>query len=66
LNTAGDLMIRHFKEGMLKLRNSMRETMQTMEISSKAINPINIINAKAIWLLWGEMSMNLGVDLVIC
>ena len=48
LNTAGDLMIRHFKEGMLKLRNSMRETMQTMEISSKAINPINIINAKAI------------------
>ena len=48
LNTAGDLMIRHFKEGMLKLRNSMRETMQTMEISSKVINPINIINAKAI------------------
>lgn len=48
LNTAGDLMTRHFKEGMLKLRNSMRETMQTMEISSKAINPINIINAKAI------------------
>jgi len=26
----------------------MRETMQTMEISSKVINPINIINAKAI------------------
>ena len=48
LNTAGDLMMRHFKEGMLKLRNSMRETMQTMEISAKAINPINIINAKAI------------------
>jgi DNA-directed RNA polymerase subunit beta len=48
LNTAGDLMARHFKEGMLKLRNSMRETMQTMEISSKVINPINIINAKAI------------------
>jgi len=48
LNTAGDLMARHFKEGMLKLRNSMRETMQTMEITSKAINPITIINAKAI------------------
>jgi len=48
LNTAGDLMTRHFKDGMLKLRNSMRETMQTMEISSKVINPINIINAKAI------------------
>ena len=48
LNTAGDLMTRNFKEGMLKLRNSMRETMQTMEISSKSINPINIINAKAI------------------
>ena len=48
LNTAGDLMSRHFKEGMLKLRNSMRETMQTMEITSKVINPINIINAKAI------------------
>jgi len=48
LNTVGDLMSRHFKEGMLKLRNSMRETMQTMEITSKVINPINIINAKAI------------------
>jgi len=48
LNTVGDLMARHFKEGMLKLRNSMRETMQTMEINSKVINPINIINAKAI------------------
>ena len=48
LNTAGDLMARHFKEGMLKLRNSMRETMQTMEISSENINPLNIINAKAI------------------
>jgi len=48
LNTAGDLMTKQFKEGMLKLRNSMRETMQTMEISSKVINPINIINAKAI------------------
>ena len=48
LNTAGDLMMRHFKEGMLKLRNSMRETMQTMEISKSTINPINIINAKAI------------------
>jgi DNA-directed RNA polymerase subunit beta len=33
---------------MLKLRNSMRETMQTMEINSKSINPLNIINAKAI------------------
>jgi DNA-directed RNA polymerase subunit beta len=41
-------MTRHFKEGMLKLRNSMRETMQTMEISSKVVNPVNIINAKAI------------------
>ncbi|MCL2228490.1 MAG: DNA-directed RNA polymerase subunit beta [Firmicutes bacterium] len=48
LNTVGDLMAKHFKEGMLKLRNSMRETMQTMEITSKAINPIGIINAKAI------------------
>jgi DNA-directed RNA polymerase subunit beta len=48
LNTVGDLMARHFKDGMLKLRNSMRETMQTMEINSKTINPLNIINAKAI------------------
>ncbi|MCL2850739.1 MAG: DNA-directed RNA polymerase subunit beta [Firmicutes bacterium] len=48
LNTAGDLMARHFKEGMLKLRNTMRDTMQTMELSSKTINPVSIINAKAI------------------
>ncbi|MCL2569579.1 MAG: DNA-directed RNA polymerase subunit beta [Firmicutes bacterium] len=48
LNTAGDLMMRHFKDGMLKLRQTMRDTMQTMEISAKAINPITIINAKAI------------------
>ena len=48
LNTVGDLMSRHFKDGMLKLRNNMRETMQTMEINSKSINPLNIINAKAI------------------
>ncbi len=48
LNTVGDLMARHFKDGMLKLRNSMRDTMQTMEINSKSINPLNIINAKAI------------------
>ncbi len=48
LNTVGDLMSRHFKDGMLKLRNSMREAMQTMEINSKAINPLTIINAKAI------------------
>jgi DNA-directed RNA polymerase subunit beta len=48
LNTAGDLMAKSFKDGLAKLRNSMRETMQTMEISSKVINPINIINAKAV------------------
>ena len=48
LNTAGDLMARHFKDGMLKLRQTMRDSMQTMELSSKAINPLNIINAKAI------------------
>ncbi|MCL2755573.1 MAG: DNA-directed RNA polymerase subunit beta [Firmicutes bacterium] len=48
LNTAGELMTRHFKEGMLKLRQTMRDNMQTMELNSKAINPINIINAKAI------------------
>ena len=48
LNTAGDLLMRHFKEGMLKLRQTMRDTMQTMELSSKTINPLAIINAKAI------------------
>ena len=48
LNTAGDLMSRHFKDGMLKLRQTMRDTMQTMELSSKTINPLTIINAKAI------------------
>ena len=48
LNTAGDLMAKHFKEGMLKLRNTMRESIQTMEISSKVITPLNTINAKAI------------------
>jgi DNA-directed RNA polymerase subunit beta len=48
LNTVGDLMGRHFKDGMLKLRNSMREIMQTLEINSKTINPLTIINAKAI------------------
>ena len=48
LNTAGDLMARHFKEGMLKLRQTMRDTMQTMELSAKSINPLTIINAKAI------------------
>ena len=48
LNTVGDLMARHFKDGMLKLRQTMRDSMQTMELSAKAINPLNIINAKAI------------------
>ena len=48
LNTAGELMTKHFKEGMLKLRQTMRDNMQTMELNSKAINPISIINAKAI------------------
>ena len=48
LNTAGDLMSRHFKEGMLKLRQTMRDAMQTMELNSKSINPLSIINAKAI------------------
>jgi len=48
LNTAGELMTKHFKEGMLKLRQTMRDNMQTMELNSKAINPLNIINAKAI------------------
>ncbi|MDR0975488.1 MAG: DNA-directed RNA polymerase subunit beta [Christensenellaceae bacterium] len=48
LNTVCDLMMRHFKDGMLKLRNGMRETMQTMELSSKEVNPVSIINAKAI------------------
>jgi DNA-directed RNA polymerase subunit beta len=48
LNTVGDLLTKQFKDGIIKLRNSMRETMQTMEITSKSINPINIINAKAI------------------
>ena len=48
LNTAGDLMTRHFKEGMLKLRQTMRDSMQTMELTAKTINPLTIINAKAI------------------
>ena len=48
LNTAGDLMSRHFKEGMLKLRQTMRDTLQTMELSAKTVNPLTIINAKAI------------------
>ncbi|MDR0384254.1 MAG: DNA-directed RNA polymerase subunit beta [Christensenellaceae bacterium] len=48
LNMTGDLMTRHFKDGMLKLRNSIRETMQTMDINSKQINPISIINARPI------------------